>query len=231
VLRVHDDNGVPFSGVGVTLSAGADGVVTPAHAFTDSSGQVSVIWRLATSTGTNTLSASVVSFRPYGSDLHVLARGIRAPVGLAYYPGTDDLFVTMNQRDDLGARTPGDWLAVVKQGDSWGFPACYGQGGTVCDGVPQPVGVLDAHAAVSDVAIVTGELGSTVGTAALVAEWSDGVVKAVRLTRTSTGYAGTVTPFLAGLQHPVALLLEPSGALYVGDWGSGTIVKVTAASR
>lgn len=59
VLRVHDDNGVPFSGVGVTLSAAADGVVTPAHAFTDSSGQVSVNWRLASSTGTNTLSASL----------------------------------------------------------------------------------------------------------------------------------------------------------------------------
>ena len=59
VLRVHDDNGVPFSGVGVTLSASADGVVTPAHVLTDSSGQASVTWRLATSTGTNTLSASL----------------------------------------------------------------------------------------------------------------------------------------------------------------------------
>jgi hypothetical protein len=28
------------------------------------------------------------------------------------------------------------------------FPACYGQGGTACIGVPQPAAVLDAHAAV-----------------------------------------------------------------------------------
>jgi len=60
----------------------------------------------------------VVSFLPDGSDLRVEAGGIRAPVGLAYYPGTNDLFVTMNQRDDLGAQTPGDWLAVVRAGQS-----------------------------------------------------------------------------------------------------------------
>ena len=56
-------------------------------------------------------AAAVLSFLPDGSDLEVVASGIRAPVGLAYYPGTSDLFVTMNQRDDLGDATPGDWLA------------------------------------------------------------------------------------------------------------------------
>ena len=62
------------------------------------------------------LSAAVVSFLPDGTDLQVVAGEIRAPVGLAYLPGTDDLFVTMNQRDDLGEATPGDWLAVVAPG-------------------------------------------------------------------------------------------------------------------
>ena len=54
--------------------------------------------------------------------------------------GTDDLFVSMNQRDDLGDATPGDWLAIVRSGQDWGFPDCYGQGGSVCDGVPSPRG-------------------------------------------------------------------------------------------
>ena len=48
--------------------------------------------------------------------------------------------MTMNQRDDLGIRTPGDWLAVVRQGQSWGFPECYGQGGTVLRRRPAPGG-------------------------------------------------------------------------------------------
>ena len=87
----------------------------------------------------------------------------------------------MNQRDDLRDATPGDWLAVVRDGQSWGFPQCYGQGGTVCKGVPQPIAVLDKHAAASDVTIVTGQLGATVGTAALVAEWAKGAVLRVPL--------------------------------------------------
>ena len=127
------------------------------------------------------LSGSVVSFLPDGSDLQVDAKAIRAPIGLAFYPGTADLFVTMNQRDDLGADTPGDLLSVVAPGQSWGFPGCYGQGGPACDGVPQPVASLDEHAAVAGVAITTGQLGPAVGDAAIVAEWATGAVRRVPL--------------------------------------------------
>jgi glucose/arabinose dehydrogenase len=172
------------------------------------------------------VSASIISFNPDGSDLEEYATRIRAPVGLEFYPGTDDLFVTMNQRDDLGSRTPGDWLAVVQEGQSWGFPACYGQGGSVCDGVPAPLAVLDKHAAVSGVAIVTGQLGGGVGTAALVAEWSDGVIKEIALTKHGATYTGTVSTFMTGLKKPVPVILGPDGALYVGDWGSGIVYRV-----
>jgi glucose/arabinose dehydrogenase len=176
------------------------------------------------------VSASIVSFLPDGTDLEEFATHIRAPVGLEFYPGTDDLFVTMNQRDDLGSRTPGDWLAVVREGESWGFPGCYGQGGSVCDGVPAPVAVLDKHAAVSGVAIVTGQLGSGIGTVALVAEWAVGVVKAVALTKTGSTYTGAVSNFISGLDRPVPLILGPDGGLYIGDWGSGIIYRVAAAT-
>ena len=137
-------------------------------------------------------SASVVSFLPDGTDVRVEATGIRAAVGLEFYPGTSDLFVTMNQRDDLGARTPGDWLAIVASGQAWGFPDCYGQGGTACAGVPSPVAVLDAHAAVSGVAIVTGQLGGAIGTSAIVAEWSLGKVQQVALATMRRGWQNDV---------------------------------------
>ena len=104
-------------------------------------------------------AAAVLTMRTDGTDLTVLASGIRAPVGLAYVPGTDDLLVTMNQRDDLGDATPGDWLALVRAGQAWGFPDCYGQGGEACQGVPAPVAVLDKHAAVSGVAVVSDHFG------------------------------------------------------------------------
>jgi glucose/arabinose dehydrogenase len=175
-------------------------------------------------------SAAVVSFRPDGSDLRVEASGIRAPVGLAYVPGTSDLLVTMNQRDDLGADAPGDWLAVVRSGDAWGFPDCYGQGGAACAGVPAPIAVLDPHAGVSGVAIATGQLGPTVGTSALVAEWSTGHVLQVQLQRDGPSGRGTVAPFLTGLTNPVPVLLSADGALLVGDWGTGTVYRIAASA-
>ena len=178
-------------------------------------------------TPASTWAASVVSFLPDGSDLRVDASGIRAPVGLAYYPATSDLFVTMNQRDDLGARTPGDWLAIVRPGQTWGFPACYGQGGAACSGAPQPTAVLDRHAAVSGVAIATGQLGPTVGSSALVAEWAKGKVQRVALEKNGSTYTGSVAPFLTGMKSPVPVLLDASGTLFVGDWATGTVYSIS----
>ncbi len=177
-------------------------------------------------TPTSKWSGAIVSFRPDGSDLRLLAGRIRAPFGLSYFPGTSDLFVTMNQRDDLGARTPGDWLALVRGGESWGFPGCYGQGGTVCAGVPRPIAVLDKHAAVGGVAIVTGELGASVGTAAIVPEWSPGKVQQVSLTRSGAGYTGTVAPFVSGIAKPLAVILAAEDSLLLGDWETGTIYRI-----
>ena len=180
-------------------------------------------------TPTTDEAAAVISFFPDGSDLRVEAGGIRAPIGLAYYPGTYDLFVTMNQRDDLGDATPGDWLAVVRSGQSWGFPDCYGQGGSACDGVPAPVAALDAHAAVSGVAIVTDGLGPSMNSSALVAEWATGKVLLVALIRDGATYTGTVEPFLTGLTNPVPIVSAPDGAVLVGDWATGTIYRIAVA--
>jgi glucose/arabinose dehydrogenase len=176
-------------------------------------------------------SAAIVSFRPDGSDISRFASGIRAPVGLAFVPGTGDLLVTMNQRDDLGADTPGDWLGLVRAGQQWGFPACYGQGGSVCSGVPQPVAALDKHAAVSGVAMISSQLSNHTGGVAAVAEWALGKVQAVDLVPTRGGYKGTVTPLLTGMKNPVPLLTTRSGDLLVGDWGTGTIYKISRGGQ
>ena len=155
-------------------------------------------------------SADIVSFNFDGSGLRVVARGIRAPYGLAYHRGT--LYVSMNQRDDLGAKTPGDWVAVVKPGEDWGFPACYGQGGSACERVPAPLGVLEPHAAAGGVAISHG--------AVLTAEWARGTVMSVPLA------GGRATPVLTGLSHPLPVAVAADGALLVGDWGTGVVYRV-----
>jgi glucose/arabinose dehydrogenase len=175
-------------------------------------------------------SGAIVSFRPDGSDLRLYAGRIRAPFGLAYFPGTSDLLVSMNQQDDLGALTPGDWLAIVREGQDWGFPGCHAQGGPACVGVPRPIAVLDKHAAVGGIAIATGQLGASVGTSALVPEWSLAKVQRVALTKAGSSYQGTVTPFLRGIRSPLALAFAPDQSLLVGDWATGTIYRIAASS-
>jgi glucose/arabinose dehydrogenase len=167
-------------------------------------------------------SGSIVSFRTDGGGLRLVARGIRAPFGLAY-TSSGELLASMNQRDDLGAKTPGDWLAVVEQGQNWGFPACYGQGGAVCSGVPKPLGVLDPHAAAGGVAPLAGELGGAFDGSALVAEWQ--LAKVVRVDLGS----GEVTPFLTGLKNPLPVIVTAGGAVLVGDWRSGRIYRIAKA--
>lgn len=171
---------------------------------------------------------AIVSFKPDGSDLRVYAGRIHLPFGLIYYPGTSDLFVSMDQPDYKGR---GDWLSIVREGEEWGFPGCYGQGGPSCAGVPAPLATLDPGGAASGIAIATGQLGPSVGTSALVGEWQVSKVQRVALARTSSGFRSTdVTPFLRGIRGPIALAFAPDGSLLVGDWSTGTIYRIYRAS-
>ena len=174
-------------------------------------------------------SGAIVSFKPDGSDLRLFASRIRAPFGLGFYPGTNDLLATMNQRDDLGARTPGDWVALVRQGENWGFPACYGQAGALCARVSKPIAVLDPHAAVGGIAMLTTELGGRFASSALVAEWKLGKVQRVALRTSGSSYTGSVAPFLTGLKHPLPVIATRSGTVLVGDWGTGKIYRITSS--
>jgi glucose/arabinose dehydrogenase len=171
-------------------------------------------------------SGSIVTFRDDGSDLKLYAARIRAPVGLALYPGTRSLLVSMDQRDDLGSETPGDLLAVVAPGTDWRSPPCYEQGGSACAGVPKPLAVLDKHAAVGPVVVVTGQLGAVTGTSALVSEWQSAKLRRVSLVKRSSGYTGVASTWLTGLRNPLALALGPQRSLLVGDWATGTIYQI-----
>ena len=59
VLRLRDENDVPFSGVTVNFTPSGDGAVTPSRASTGADGLVQVTWRLASTGSSNTLRASL----------------------------------------------------------------------------------------------------------------------------------------------------------------------------
>ena len=97
--------------------------------------------------------------------------------------------------------------------------------------MPEPIALLDKHAAVGSVAILTGQLGRATGNAALVAEWQLGKVQRVALNKTSGTYRGSVSRWISGLRDPLALILTPKRSVLVGDWGSGKVYQIAPASR
>jgi glucose/arabinose dehydrogenase len=66
----------------------------------------------------------VQKIAPDGSHI-VFASGLRNPVGMAFYPGSDDLYVTVNERDGLGDSLPPDYLTRIRQGEFFGWPYAY----------------------------------------------------------------------------------------------------------
>jgi glucose/arabinose dehydrogenase len=57
--------------------------------------------------------------------LSQFATGIRNPVGIAFYPGTDELWVSVNERDGLGDGLVPDYLTHVEKGAFYGWPYAY----------------------------------------------------------------------------------------------------------
>ena len=51
--------------------------------------------------------------------------GVRNVEGLAFHPATGKLWITVNERDKLGARLPSDFLAQASEGDFFGWPYAY----------------------------------------------------------------------------------------------------------
>jgi len=60
-----------------------------------------------------------------GAPMGTFAAGLRNPVGIAVYPGTDDLYVTVNERDTYGNDLVPDYLTRVQKGDFFGWPYAY----------------------------------------------------------------------------------------------------------
>ena len=57
--------------------------------------------------------------------LRTFASGMRNPVGIAFYPGTNELYVTVNERDGLGDGLVPDYLTHVVEGGFYGWPYAY----------------------------------------------------------------------------------------------------------
>jgi glucose/arabinose dehydrogenase len=176
-------------------------------------------------------SATVLSLKPDGSDLRIVARGLRNPFGLAFQPGTDRLFASVNGQDHLGTAKrpePAETVVLVRDGAFYGWPRCWPSyqkrvlAGR-CRGVTPPVAYLEPHSSADGIAFWRGDL--------FVALWGQYLSnrhgrKLVRIELGKGGSANRVTTFARGFDHPLVLVVDPRGGLLVADWRRGVIYRI-----
>jgi glucose/arabinose dehydrogenase len=84
--------------------------------------------------------------------MRTLASGLRNPNGLDFEPVTGQLWTTVNERDEIGADVPPDYMTSVKDGGFYGWPYSY-YGQHVDDRAKPPRPDLVAKAIAPDYAL------------------------------------------------------------------------------
>ena len=69
--------------------------------------------------------ASIQEFNADGSGQRTFASGLRNAVGVAFRPGTDELWAVVNERDNQGDNLVPDYLTRVQDGGFYGWPYAY----------------------------------------------------------------------------------------------------------
>jgi glucose/arabinose dehydrogenase len=173
------------------------------------------------------LSAAILSVRPDGRDLRVVARGLRNPYGLAVAPRSGRLYASVNERDELGDNEPAETIVEIRPGRHFGWPRCWPSNRRKrlvgnCRGVTPPVAYLEPHSAPGGMAFWNGAL--------YVAEWGEYLKRShgrkVSRVVLLPGRRAAVSTFATGFEHPLAVAVHPGGGLLVADHGRGVIYRI-----
>jgi glucose/arabinose dehydrogenase len=100
-LIASADGSKLYVGVGSNSNAGENGL--------DVEKERAAVWEVDAKTGRH----------------RVYASGLRNPVGMAWGPGSHALWVSVNERDELGDHLPPDYMTSLRQGAFYGFPFSY----------------------------------------------------------------------------------------------------------
>jgi glucose/arabinose dehydrogenase len=100
-LLASPDGKKLYVGVGSNSNAGENGI--------DAEKERNAVWEIDPATASH----------------RVVANGLRNPVGLAWQPDSGALWVSVNERDELGDHLPPDYMTAVRDGAFYGFPYSY----------------------------------------------------------------------------------------------------------
>jgi glucose/arabinose dehydrogenase len=194
------------------------------------------------------IRATVSRANPDGSDLKIFATGMRNPVGLAFQPGTDLLWATVNERDNQGNEIPPDLVTIVTEGANYGWPACLPpdatpqEPGADCSGVNPPTVGIQAHSAPLGLAFLAGEgVPSDLDGDLIVAQhgsWNREPPAAPKLLLIDfeDGVPVAARDFAIGWQdasgerwgRPAGVVVAPDGSLIVSDDSNGLLYRFSA---
>ncbi len=231
-LVASADGSKLYVGVGSNSNVGENGM--------DAERERNAVWEIDPATGTH----------------RIFANGLRNPVGLAWQPDTQSLWVSVNERDELGDHVPPDYMTAVKENAFYGFPYSY-YGQHVDDRVKPQNPDMVAKAISPDYAlgVHTASLGLCwSGSATLPAPFQHGMFIGQHGSWNRKALSGYKVVFVAfdqgtprGLPievlggflnakgeaqgRPVGLAIDQQGSLLVADDVGNTVWRVSSASK
>lgn len=199
--------------------------------------------------------AAILEINPDGTGERVFADGIRNPVGMDWQPGTNILWTTVNERDELGDELVPDYLTSVQDGGFYGWPYAYfgthedprmkGQRPDLVAKTKVPDLALGAHTASLGLAFYTKQAfpqkyqgGAFIGQHG---SWNRSSFAGYKVLFVPFlhGKPGTPEDFLVGFiageaksevyGRPVGVLVSSDGSLLVADDAGNKIWKVSVA--
>lgn len=197
---------------------------------------------------------SLVRLNSDGSDIEILARGIRNTVGFDWQPETNALFFNDNGRDYLGDDEPADELNHwTTKGEHFGYPYChggdivdpeFGANKKCADFIP-PVWKYKAHIAPLGMRFYTGkQFPDEYKNQLFVAQhgsWNRTEPQGYQLAlvKFKDGKPAAEQSFIHGwltdkgevLGRPVDILTLPDGSLLISDDKLGVIYKVSYTGK
>jgi glucose/arabinose dehydrogenase len=198
--------------------------------------------------------ARIFEFNPDGTGQKVYAWGIRNAVGIAFRPGTDELWMSTNERDEIGEDLPPDYISSVRPGGFYGWPWFYignhpdprhkGKHPELAGKVIVPDVLVQSHSASLNLCFYTGDQFPSEYKgdifAAFHGSWNRMKRTGYKVVRVpfdhSTGKArgeyedfvtGFVTPEGKVWGRPVGITVAKDGCLLISEDGNGTIWRVS----
>ena len=197
--------------------------------------------------------AAVWEIDPATGSHRIFGSGLRNPVGIDFLPGTNDLYVVVNERDELGSDLVPDYITRVQDGGFYGWPWSY-YGNHVDTRLDPPRPDMVARALVPDYALGThvaplgltfsqgARLGPLFASGAFIGEhgsWNRNPrsgYQVVFLPFANGRPSGMPIPILTGfvtdgkaMGRPVGVQIGGDGSLLVADDVGNMVWRVSAA--